>query len=69
MALGSTPQSFVKDIRLELNKWKNISINKNYQTSNAKIYAGGDLAGVKQTVAWASYSGREAAKNIIRKMN
>ena len=65
MALGSTPSPFVKDLGLKLNKWGNIEINENYQTSNSKIYAGGDLAGVKGTVAWAAYSGREAAKNII----
>ncbi len=65
MALGSKPQQFVKDLGLELNKWGNIAINEEYQTSNHKIYAGGDLAGIKGTVAWAANSGREAAKSII----
>ena len=65
MALGSKPQNFVKDLGLELNKWGNININEKYQTSNEKIFAGGDLAGIKGTVAWAANSGREAAKNII----
>ena len=68
MALGSEVQPFVKKLGLETNKWGNIKINENYQTSNSKIYAGGDLAGVKSTVAWAAYSGREAAKNIIEKV-
>jgi len=65
MALGSQPAPFVKDLGLELNKWGNIEINEDYQTSNSKIYAGGDLAGIKGTVAWAANSGREAAKSII----
>ncbi len=65
MALGANPASYVKELALELNRWGNIEINENYQTSDKKIYAGGDLAGVKGTVAWASYSGREAAKKII----
>ena len=65
MALGSKPQNFVKDLGLELNKWGNININDKYQTSNEKIFAGGDLAGIKGTVACAANSGREAAKNII----
>ena len=65
MALGSKPQNFVKDLGLELNKWGNININERYQTSNEKIFAGGDLAGIKGTVAWAANSGRETAKNII----
>ena len=68
MALGANPSPFVKDLGLKLNKWGNIKINENYQTSNPKIYAGGDLAGMKGTVAWASYSGREAAKNIVKEI-
>ena len=32
------------------------------KTSNPKIFAGGDIAGTKATVAWAAKSGREAAK-------
>jgi glutamate synthase (NADPH/NADH) small chain len=64
MALGSKPEDFVQKLGLKTNKWGNIEVNENYQTSNPKIYAGGDLAGFKGTVAWAAYSGREAAKNI-----
>ncbi len=63
MALGSQPASFVKNLGLKLNKWGNIEINDKYQTSNPKIYSCGDLAGIKQTVAWAAYSGREATRN------
>ena len=65
MALGANPAPYVKELGLALNKWGNIEINENYQTSDKKIYAGGDLAGVKGTVAWAAYSGREAAKKIV----
>ena len=66
MALGSKPQEYVKDLGLTLNKWGNIEVNEEYKTSNPKIFAGGDLAGMKGTVAWAAKSGREAAKNIIK---
>ena len=65
MALGSKPSEIVDELGLELNKWGNIKIDEQYRTSKEKIYAGGDLAGVKGTVAWAAYSGREAAKSII----
>lgn len=65
MAIGSEPEAFVKKLGLELNKWGNIKINEKGQTSNQKIYAGGDLAGCKGTIAWAAKSGRDAAKNII----
>ena len=66
MALGSKPQEYVKDLGLKLNKWGNIEVNDEYKTSNPKIYSGGDLAGMKGTVAWAAKSGRETAKNIIK---
>ena len=65
MALGSKPSEIVDELGLELNKWGNIKIDEQYRTSKEKIYAGGDLAGIKGTVAWAAYSGREAAKSII----
>ncbi len=68
MALGSHVEPYVKELGLRTNQWGNIEVNENYQTSNPKIYAGGDLAGVKSTVAWAAYSGREAAKNIAKKL-
>ncbi len=69
MALGSEVESYVKNLGLKTNKWGNIAVNENYQTSNPKIYAGGDLAGMKATVAWAAHSGREAASNIIENLN
>ena len=68
MALGSKPQEYVKKFDLELNKWGNIQIDEEYRTSNKKIFAGGDLAGVKGTVAFAAMSGREAAKSIIKNL-
>ena len=68
MALGANPEPFVKDLKLDLNKWGNIEVDENYKTSRSKIYAGGDLAGVRGTVAWAAFSGREAAKRIAKKL-
>lgn len=64
MALGSTVSDEVLELGLTINKWGNIYVNENYQSSNPKIFAGGDLAGIKGTVAWAARSGREAANNI-----
>ncbi len=68
MALGSKVEPFVKNLGLKTNQWGNIEVNERYQTSNPKVYAGGDLAGMKGTVAWAAYSGREAAKSIAEKL-
>ena len=64
MALGSKVSDEVLELGLTLNKWGNILINENYQSSNQKIFAGGDLAGSKGTVAWAARSGRDAANSI-----
>lgn len=65
MTLGSKPESFVNGLGLELNEWGYINIDEKNRTSNPKIFAGGDIAGVKSTVAWAARSGRDAANSII----
>ena len=65
MAIGSKPEKIVNTLGLELDKWQHIKVNEKYQTSNPKIFAGGDVAGIKSTVAWAARSGRDAATNII----
>ena len=65
MALGSKPEDFVNDLGLQLNKWGYIQIDENNKTSNPKVFAGGDIAGAKGTVAWAARSGRDAAYTII----
>lgn len=65
MALGSQTSEVVYDLGLVLNKWGNILIDENYRTSNNKIFAGGDLAGIKGTVAWAASSGIKAAKSML----
>ena len=65
MALGSMPEEFVRNLGLELNKWGYIKIDEKNRTSNPKIFAGGDIAGAKGTVAWAARSGRDAANSII----
>lgn len=64
MALGSNVSEEVLELGLTLNKWGNVIINEKYQTSETKIFAGGDLAGCKGTVAWAARSGRDASENI-----
>ena len=66
MALGSKPEEYIKALDLELNKYGNIKTDEQGRTSNLKIYAGGDVAGVKGTVAWAAKSGRDVAENILK---
>ena len=65
LAVGSTVDKEIIDkLGLETNKWGNIIVNEYYKTSDDKIYAIGDVAGVKQTVAWAARSGFDCAKQI-----
>lgn len=63
MAIGSEiEENIINDLRR--NKWNKIDIDEHYKTSIDSVYAAGDVAGIKSTVAWASFSGREAAKCI-----
>ena len=64
MALGGIVSDEMLTLGLTVNKWGNILVDEQYHTSDIKIFAGGDLAGTKGTVAWAARSGREAAKCI-----
>lgn len=67
MALGSSPEiELTTNLNLNTDPKGKIEINKNNQTSNSKIFAGGDLVGEKGTIAWAARSGRDAAENIIK---
>ena len=70
MAIGSMPERNVTDnLGLELTKKGYIKVNDKYQTSDSKIFAGGDITQTEQTVAWAAKTGRDAAKNIIQFLN
>ena len=65
MAVGSsTEKELVDKLGVRLNKWGNIDVNEKHQTSKEKIYAGGDVAGDKGTVAWAARAGRDVANEI-----
>jgi len=67
MALGSSPEvELTSNLNLETDSKGRIRVNENNQTSNPKIFAGGDLIGEKGTVAWAARSGRNSAENIIK---
>lgn len=67
MALGSLPEiELTTNLNLDTDSKGRIKVNENNQTSNSKIFAGGDLIGEKGTVAWAARSGRNSAENIIK---
>lgn len=65
-AIGSHPdQNIIEKLDIELSN-NYIKVNEQNQTSNPNIFAGGDIIGIKKTVAHASRSGRDAAYNIIK---
>lgn len=69
MALGSKTDEFVKKLGLELTPRNYIKIDENYKTSNPKVFAGGDVAGEKGTVAWAARNGRNVANEIVAQIS
>lgn len=67
MALGSKPEAKVVD-KIDVDKTDRgyIMVDEKQNTSNKKVFACGDLVGVKSTVAWAAKSGKEAAEEISK---
>lgn len=64
MAIGSHPDEYISTLNLRQEKGR-IKIDENGKTSDEKVFSGGDIAGTKGTVAWASHAGRNAAYAII----
>lgn len=67
MALGFSPEApaFLKDLGVELNSWGGVITNR-YQTSNLKVYAGGDCQRGAHLAVTAAADGREAAREIVK---
>ena len=63
-AIGSKPEKNEIFVDIELASKGYIRIDENFNTSNKKIFAGGDITGTKSTVAYAAKTGREAADAI-----
>lgn len=65
MAVGSiADKNITTSLNIDLDKNNKIIVNNKYQTSNKKVFAAGDVAGVESTVAYAARSGRDAAESI-----
>lgn len=66
MAVGSkVEEGVVNSLGIELNDRGKIKIDKDGRTSNPKVFAGGDVAGTKGTVAFAARAGRNSADAIL----
>ncbi len=59
---------FIKNANLDLDKWNGIKVNENYQTTNPKIYAGGDGVRGADLAVRAAADGKIAAENIIKNL-
>jgi len=59
---------FLKDSGLELDKWNGIMINEKFQTSNSKIYSGGDSVRGANLAVRAAADGKDAAKMIFESL-
>ena len=69
LATGSRANSkLIKKLNIETNEKGYIKVNDDYKTSLDKVYAGGDLIGTKQTVAWAARNGRDVAFKRIESL-
>ena len=70
MAIGSkTDKQLIENNKLELTERGFVKIDQNYMTNQSNVFAGGDFAGGKATVAWACRSGRDAANGIDAWLN
>jgi glutamate synthase (NADPH/NADH) small chain len=64
-----SPAPWFKDFGIELNSWNGVIAAEEqcykFQTSNAKVFAGGDMVRGSDLVVTAIWEGREAAEGIL----
>jgi glutamate synthase (NADPH/NADH) small chain len=64
-----SPAPWFEQFGIELNDWKGVIAPENqkfkFQTSNEKVFAGGDMVRGSDLVVTAIYEGREAAEGIL----
>jgi glutamate synthase (NADPH) small chain len=67
LALGFDQElpKFLKDTNLELDSWNGIKVNENFQSSNVKIYSGGDSVRGADLAVRAAADGKAAAKAMV----
>ncbi len=68
-ALGFSAEApkFLEELKVETTSWGAIKTD-NYQTSNKKVYAGGDCQRGAHLAVTAATDGREAAKQILKQL-
>lgn len=64
-AIGSEINKNCFDDEIEFNEDGYIKVDDNFKIKNRNVYVGGDLINSKSTVAFAVYTGKTVAKNIL----
>ncbi len=62
---GKAEKELIESCNINMTPKKYIQVNEQNQTSNKKVFAGGDVTGQNSTVAWAASDGKKAARYII----
>jgi glutamate synthase (NADPH/NADH) small chain len=70
LALGFEQEvpAFLKDSDIELDKWNGIVTKTNFQTSNPKVYSGGDSVRGANLAVRAAADGKDAAATILESL-
>ena len=63
---GEVDKDLIEKCNISTTTKKYVQVNENNQTSDEKVFAGGDVVGQNSTVAWAARDGKKVARKIIK---
>jgi glutamate synthase (NADPH/NADH) small chain len=63
---GEVDKDLIEKCNISTTTKKYVQVNENNQTSDEKVFAGGDVVGQSSTVAWAASDGKNVASKIIK---
>ena len=63
---GEVDKDLIEKCNISTTTKKYVQVNENNQTSDEKVFAGGDVVGQNSTVAWDASDGKNVASKIIK---
>ena len=63
---GEVDKDLIEKCNISTTTKNYVQVNENNQTSDEKVFAGGDVVGQNSTVAWAASDGKNVASKIIK---
>lgn len=63
---GEVDKDLIEKCNISTTTKKYVQVNENNQTSDEKVFAGGDVVGQNSTVAWAASDGKNVVSKIIK---